>query len=115
MQRLLALLVAAFVLLGATGASADDTPPAPFLRMRSEHKLCWPDLTNCVVLPPGYYVQEYLYNDLDAEMKRLQDQETRLGAENQSLRSSANDVPWLPIALGVAAGLLLGTYIGTKL
>jgi hypothetical protein len=64
---------------------------------------------------PGYYVVEPIWNKLDEEMRRLQDAETRLAAENKSLRKSASEGPgwgtaaWIggALAAGFAAGALL--------
>lgn len=50
----------------------------------------------------------------ETEKKRLQEQEIRLKAENESLTRSANEVPWRIIAMGVAVGLVTGAYIGLK-
>lgn len=51
-------------------------------------------------LPPGYFLDEGRWDVLDIEMKRLQDQETRLRAENESLRNSADDfsLGWLALS-----------------
>lgn len=54
------------------------------------------------------------FNELDAEMMRLQEVETRLQAENKSLRQSADSVPWLPVAVGVGLGIVVGAYVGIK-
>ena len=59
-------------------------------------------------LPPGYFLDEETWMERDAEMRRLQEQESRLRAENLSLRDSADDFPWGKIALGIAVGLAGG-------
>lgn len=60
-------------------------------------------------LPPGYYLPESTWNRLDAEMRRLQDQETRLTAENKSLRHSVEDMPgWKWIAGALVIGIAVG-------
>lgn len=57
-----------------------------------------------VVLPPGYYITEPDYNRLDVELRRLQEAETRLAAENASLRKSAS-TDWLRwFAIGAVVG-----------
>lgn len=61
-------------------------------------------------LPPGYFLDEQAWQERDGELKRLQEQETRLVAENVSLRKSArDDYPWIATgivgAFGVAAGV----------
>jgi hypothetical protein len=42
-------------------------------------------------LPPGYFLDEKTWQERDLEMRRLQEQETRLGAENKSLRNSLRE------------------------
>ncbi|HEY6021068.1 MAG TPA: hypothetical protein VIY48_14520, partial [Candidatus Paceibacterota bacterium] len=54
------------------------------------------------------------YNVLDTEMRRLQEQETRLIAENNSLRSTADSVPWPALAVATTIGICLGVYVGLK-
>lgn len=58
-------------------------------------------------LPPGYFLDEETWQERDLEMRRLQEQEARLAAENKSLRESADFPPWASVALGVA-GIALG-------
>lgn len=65
-------------------------------------------------VPPGYYVPTTAWNALDAALKAAQDAETRLKAENTSLREAArDDAPrgWgtvLLVAGALAAGILGG-------
>lgn len=70
-----------------------------------------------LTLPPGYFIPDEVFGKLDVEMKRLQDVETRLKAENASFRASAKD--WQPAwwALGAAlvTGFSAGIYVGYKL
>ncbi len=56
-------------------------------------------------LPPGYYLSEPQWDKLDLEVKRLQTQETRLKAENKSLKSSSSNT-WLVL------GLVVGAFAG---
>lgn len=64
-------------------------------------------------LPPGYFYDEALHAALDVEVKRLQDVETRVTAENKSLRETLST--WQPpvyllvttFVIGVAAGAYL--------
>lgn len=56
-------------------------------------------------LPPGYFLDERTWQERDLELKRLQEQEARLKAENKSLRASASSPTWLTVttsAIGVA-------------
>ncbi len=61
-------------------------------------------------LPPGYFLDEKTWAERDLEMKRLQEQETRLVAQNKSLRKSASSPVWLTVAvstLGASLGLAI--------
>lgn len=68
-------------------------------------------------LPPSYILSEPAWSSLDVEMKRLQDQETRLKAENGSLRAVVSG--WQPgfytLALAVVSGAALAVYVDRKL
>lgn len=63
-------------------------------------------------LPPGYYLADDAFAALDAELRRAQDAETRLRAENESFRKSARDgggwAPWALAAGAFAAGIAIG-------
>ncbi len=61
-----------------------------------------------LTLPPGYFLDEETWRERDEELRRLQALETRLVAENTSLRESQGDFPWL--AVGIAGGL--GVVVG---
>lgn len=66
--------------------------------------------------PPSYLLPMPDWDKLDAEVRRLQDAETRLKVENDSLRLSAERTtpPWGVIGTFVV-GIALGAYIGYKL
>lgn len=66
-------------------------------------------------LPPGYFFEEAEKAALDVEMKRLQEREVRLAAENKSLRASADEISfgWLALGTAIVAGFALG-YVVTK-
>ncbi len=68
-------------------------------------------------LPPGYFMDEPTRDKLDGEVKRLQDAETRLKAENESLRDSSRHYfpGWTVFGAAFAAGLAGGIWIGLKL
>jgi nitrate reductase NapE component len=62
-------------------------------------------------LPPGWFLDEQSWQERDLEMRRLQEQETRLNAENESLRKSAvDDYPWLATGVVGAFGVVLGVF-----
>lgn len=60
-----------------------------------------------ITLPPGYFLDEEAWQERDLEMRRLQEIETRLKAENKSLRESADFPPWGYVLVGVV-GVALG-------
>lgn len=60
-------------------------------------------------LPPGFFLDEKAWLKRDLEMKRLQGQEIRLGAENKSLRKSASSsTPMWFTTLTFAVGAFTG-------
>lgn len=62
-------------------------------------------------LPPGYFLDEPAWDALDYQVRTLQDDRTRLSAENKSLRDSAGTgAPWWAIAAGVVVGAAAGAY-----
>lgn len=106
------VLVAAVVSL-STAAAAD-----PVQTDRPIHLLVNGTLSaeggGSLSVPPGYFLTEPLWADLDTEVKRLQTAETRLGAENLSLRKSAEKVRWWPYLTAAAVGLAAGIAVGAK-
>lgn len=100
-------IVLALVVLTAR-AAADPTPveqDPPIHFVHGVHVLTpgGADLT----LPPGYYLSEPAYDKVDAEVRRLQDAETRLTAENGALKHDVErGSSWWVVAAGiVSAGL----------
>lgn len=65
-------------------------------------------------LPPGYFLDESTWQTRDGEFRRLQDQEHRLKAENDSLRKSNNDYPWLATGVVFAFGIATGIFVMTQ-
>jgi hypothetical protein len=61
-------------------------------------------------LPPGRYLREDTFKILDDEMKKLQDSETRLKAENESFRKSLDG--WQPGFITVTVAVVLGIATG---
>lgn len=67
-------------------------------------------------LDPGYYLTLDTWKTLDDEVKRLQESETRLKAENRVFREEAG-FRWAPWVVGLAAlsvGIATGVYIGKR-
>lgn len=106
-------------------ASRDaDSEPAPFpdapktstgatkIKTDEMRWLCVPGVPveRCIELPAGRFMDEPTWLAVDAEFHRLQDAETRLGAENASLRDTAKDWQpgWKLLAVTFAAGIVGG-------
>ncbi len=111
--RRVALAVALIVFL--TGGTSDADPQTPcvpsdpcHLHMRDGGEVTTPN--GIYTLPPGHFFDDPTWNMVDEELKRLQDQEHRLGAENKSLRESLGG--WRPGWLTVTSFLLLGVAGG---
>lgn len=58
-------------------------------------------------LPPGYFFPEPKYAELNTEVKRLQDAEVRLTAENGSLQAAASapGLGWKSVLVVLVVGL----------
>ena len=68
-------------------------------------------------LPPGYFLDETKHGQVDAEFKRLQDQETRLTAANGSLLKSASGFTpgWMTAVAAFVVGGAVGAYLEHRL
>jgi hypothetical protein len=111
LKRKYCLFIAAIILLTGVPAAADPT----YIQVNVPSQICLPDKSKCVDVPEGRYLDEKNWQKLDAEKKAEQDLNTRLKAENDSFRKSANEIPWLPVAIGAALGIVLGAYVGYKI
>lgn len=101
-----ALVVGVAAVLAARDASGD-----PIYHLKSPSTLKT-EKGSELKLPPGYFLDEQTWQDRDAEMKRLQEQETRLTAENKSLKKSATgDYPWLATGVVGAFGIAIGVFV----
>ena len=98
-----ALLVVAFVLGPCTARCEPirlETPSTVVTDGGSELRL-----------PPGVFLPEEDYERLDVELRRLQDAETRLGAENESLRESVKGAGWVWWVGAFTAGAAFGAWV----
>lgn len=61
-------------------------------------------------LPPGYFFDEESYEKRDLELRLLQDDTTRLKAENTSLRKSASEPSfgWKTLTIVLGLGFVAG-------
>lgn len=103
--------ICAVVALAATARAADADPTVTNAHIASP-STCKTDGGTDLRLPPGYFLDEPTHQHLDDEMKRLQDVETRLTAENASLKSAVSgwQPGWVTLGLTIAAGAALGWY-----
>lgn len=89
--------------------------PKPHLLLRTgPGELLGPDGKRYLIPQLSHVLTPEKFSELDAELMRLQEAETRLQAENKSLRQSADSVPWLPVVIGVGLGVVAGAYIGAR-
>lgn len=107
-RHVLAAVAALLITLISCRAAAEPEPPT---------RLTVPTTVsdgagNSRGLPPGYFLTDDTWAALDAELRRLQERETRLGAENESLRASTAPPRWWWVAVGVATGLAAGFAAG---
>jgi hypothetical protein len=86
-QRRLAVVI---VVLAALSRNAAGDP---IMHLKTSSEVHTQGGTN-LTLPPGYFMDEPTFAAKDAEMRRLQDVETRKNAENESLRKAARKSPW---------------------
>jgi hypothetical protein len=96
-RRRACALVAALIVLHVTRPAGGEP-----IKVKSPSTLRT-DKGSEVRLPPGVFLSQPEYDELDVEVRRLQDAETRLRAENISLRNSLRDTPspWIGL-VGVA-------------
>lgn len=106
MRRRAFITVALVTALAARDASGD------IIRVKSASELTT-SKGNKLQLPPGYFLDEDTWELKDAEMRRLQETETRLKAENQSLRKSSEtgSFPWITVGVVFALGVTAGVFI----
>lgn len=108
-----AAVVSAIVLAALTRAASGD--PVTNVHIESSSHVTTVGGSE-LDLPPGFFLGEAARAALDTEVRRLQEAETRLTAENASLKASATDpAGWKPglytlattFVLGMAAGIYL--------
>lgn len=106
-------LVLAVVLVVSLLSASTTAEPLPEVTPITESVTIRADSGAELRVPPGMYVPTPAWLALDAELKRAQDAETRLAAENKSLRTSAAEsgpgwgTVWI-VAGALAAGIIGG-------
>lgn len=116
--RFAAAVAACALLLLGTRAAADPGPTAePVVETETLHLTGGGTVDtpggSHLILPPGYYVPEPEWDTLDAEVRRLQDQETRLTAErDEALRIARDSGGGFPGWLVATVAGLFGAVAG---
>lgn len=110
------LLTAAVLAALSRSAHGDPSPADPWMHIHSPSHVTTDGGSN-LALPPGYFVDEPTHDLIDTEFKRLQTVETRLTAENKSMRTSLDGWPpgFYTLATVLVGGCVLGYYIHDKL
>ena len=111
-RKRLALVAALCVSLYARDAGAEEPAPVPVpWHLKNGGTVTTPK-GNVLELPPGYYLAEPTWTKLDTELRRSQDAETRLAAENQSLRSGSEGMGWRSASVIATIALVTGMIAG---
>lgn len=109
-RPLVSVAAALVVLLLTTGAAAD--PYLPPLHLMTGATLRTEGGSELHLPPDSVILLPETWTELDIEVRRLQDAETRLTAERDSLRKSAHSSLWSWRTLSVAGALVTGVGIG---
>lgn len=113
-----ALLVVSIVMaLGARSAFGDEPEnpcPDPGCHFPSGGVIATPRGT-LLKLPAGHYLDDPTWGRRDAELVLAQNLNTRLKAENESFRQSADEIHWkapvIALGLGFVAGIVTVLYV----
>ncbi len=122
-MRYLGVAVLSMAIVGATGAADTVPPPDPagaFVHLHSPRLACLgsqSEPAGCVRLSAGYFMDEPTYAKLDLSVKALQDDKTRLEAENASLRKTVStwQPGWKSLLVTTLTALALGAYVEHKI
>lgn len=106
-KRSLSLAVALAVSLLALGAAADDFP---YLRFKTP-ATCATEGGSTVKIPVGRFIPEEGWQQLDDEWRQMENNVTRLEAENKHLRDSESPIGWKTSIAASAVGILIGRYV----
>ena len=93
-----------------------DPPVTGYLRLLSSSSVQTDGGSN-LRLPPGYYLDEERWKRLDLRVRELQNDSTRLNAENRALRNSVGgwQPGWKTVLIVLGTGLAGGIHLGSKL
>jgi hypothetical protein len=68
-----------------------------------------PESNSKITLDPGFYLPEQEWFDLDADIRQLQESNTRLKAENKELLKP-DPTPWKLVLGATLVGIAVGAY-----
>lgn len=106
------------LLLGARAAAEPISPKEGELIHIQSPSSVKTDGGSEIRLPPSFCIDEAGWDKLDLEVHRLQEAETRLKAENKSLRKSASSEAfsfgWKSLTSAVVLGLAAGYWIAER-
>lgn len=104
------------ILAASSRAAADPAPDTSDYVHIAAASLVRTDTGSEMRLPPGYFLSEPAHDRVDAEFRRLRDLETKLVAENKSLRASAQEWQpgWKLLTAALVAGFAGGLYVYAK-
>lgn len=109
-MRLAVSILVALVVLTAD-ASADEVKPRTYVQTLAPRELCKPDETRpelkiCRELPPGRFLDETSWLEMDAKLRELENTRTNLTAQNNKLRSEMQG--WQPGGITLVVSLVVG-------
>ena len=118
MKRLL-VIIALLLAIPRTSFAEETIVPLPpvFLKFSSNSTLRTDTAPDKVLrLPPGYFLDEPTYNILNDKIIQIENDRTRLTAENKVLRSEISSwrPGWKMMTAAALLGLAGGIYIGVK-
>jgi len=105
-KKLLSLVAGIMVLLLATNTAADGFP---FLKFDTP-AVCKTEGGSTVSLPPGRFLPEQGWQNHEKEWMALEDDNTRLTAENEVLRDQESSIGWKTVVSAILAGILIDRY-----
>lgn len=123
--RHLAIITAIVICVPAIAEGDDATPPDGVHLLPTQHVtlntgfgvIRMPGGFDYFVPEGSHILQPDAYSRLDLEMRRLQESEVRLVAENKSMRITAKEWQpgWVVLLSATVVGVASGIYIGLKL
>lgn len=113
-KKIAVVVAVCVVLLGANRAAAEPDPKREPIHL-TVPTTASDGAGHSLALPPGVFLSNEKWDELDRKVTVLQEDRTRLTAENEYLRGSTDAPGWWWVAAGVLAGAAAGIYAGTRL